>query len=609
MSRYRSQGLLAVGIGLAAVACGEPDLNTNLRPEGPPDLLAVLTQNQIDLDGNPYTETALRCKYVNGKRDPKAPGFVGDPITGGSLVCPENEADFEPATVDPRVIDDQPWAIRLMFDELLDADKVETLDCDSETERCQGTLSETRPVTLKCGDTAIRYYEDPADDPDLQARDRYRSFYVPNGNRVTFPLGPSIYISPVPEELVFPTGSQCSITIDPGKVTDKDGIAVPADDLTTNFKIADLQLIFTDPADSSSPATLSPDPVAAGAVAFVFNAPLDDSAIDPGAFQITDENGDPVDTAFFVAGYNVDGDAIWVYPDTDTGIFLPGLYTVTMKPTTIGEVNGGELTTTEDQTVHFNVAFAKVGQTSGTDLSPTANVRVAFNNAIDPATLDTANGGTDLEFFQTNPPTTPPNMPIPVTISVGDSTGLTSSGIPLDVVDGNAIIVDPTNELPIGTYVLRFKAGAELKDTDATAHTAKFTNPLAITYNVLLKSTGTFPPVAGTPPTAPLLHTDPFKVIFSGSLDFGSITPDDFTLVDNGSMTAVPFTVSMATTNAGHANDTVVITPTGGLTTGHTYQLTIKQGAAIKSANGVTRTFGAASTSSSNRTTWTITAI
>jgi len=443
MSRYLSQGLLAVGLGLTATACGTPDLATNLRPDGPPDLLAVMTQNPIDLGGNTLTESPLRCKYVNGKKDPKAPGFVGDPITGGSLVCPDNESDFTPATVDPRQLDNgfglSGWNIRLMFDELLDGDKAETLDCDQDTGICEGTLSETRPVTLKCADTEIRYYEDPADDADTQAVDRYRSFYVPNGNNVTFPLGPSLFISPKPEELTFPTGSSCTVTIDPTKVTDKDDIAVPAGDLTTPFKIADLSLILVDPADSDSPATISPDPVAAGAVAFVFNANLDDTeGVDPAAFQIHDvERNQDVETFAAVAGYNVDADAVYVLPDTATGIFLPGTYTVTMSPTTITEANGGTLTTTAPETTHFAVAFNKVGQTSGTDLSPIAPIRVAFNNAINPATLDTTNGGADLEFFQTVPATTPANAPVPATITVGNSTGLTSSGIPLDVVGGN----------------------------------------------------------------------------------------------------------------------------------------------------------------------------
>jgi len=168
-------------------------------------------------------------------------------------------------------------------------------------------------------------------------------------------------------------------------------------------------------------------------------------------------------------------------------------------------------------------------------------------------------------------------------------------------------------ELPIGTYVLRFKAGAEVKDTDATAHTAHFTNPLAITYNVLLKSTNTVPtsPSGMTPSMLPPA-TD-FKVVFSGTLDTASVTEADFTLVDTGNMMAVPFTLgafTMSVPRAGfapHPNDTVPI-HIPDRTAGHTYQLTIKQGAAIKSANGVTRTFGAASTSASNRTTWTFTA-
>ncbi|HVV86453.1 MAG TPA: Ig-like domain-containing protein [Kofleriaceae bacterium] len=436
-----------------------------------------MTQNQIDVDGNPLTESALRCKYVDGKKDPKAPGFVGDPITGGSVVCPDNESDFTPATVDPRLVDGQPWAVRIMFDELLDGDRVETLDCDSEGV-CQGTLSETRPVTLKCGDTSIRYYENPSDDPDTQAIDRYRSFYVPNGNNVTFPLGPSIYVQPKPEELVFPTGSMCSITIDPTKVVDKDGNPPPDGDLVTNFQIAPLTLLAIDPADAATPATISPDPNTAGAAAFVFNATLDEKSVDPEAFTIDGPEG-PVPTAVFVDGYNVDGDAIYVLPDTDTGIFQPGMYTVTMAPTQLAEVNGGTLDVTEQQVTHFQVAFAKIGQTSGTNFPANGQIVISFNNAIDPSTLDTTLGGADLEFFQTAPATTPPNMPIPAMVMVGNS----PAGSGLDNVPGNAIIITPTAPLGVGTYVVRFKAGAEIKDV-GDAHTAHFTTPLALTYKV-----------------------------------------------------------------------------------------------------------------------------
>jgi hypothetical protein len=590
MSRYRSQGLIAVGLGLTAAACGDPDLNTELRSAGPPDVLAVLAQSPLDLG-----EAAVKCRYVDGKRDEKAPGFVGDPITGGSVVCPEDEAEFTAATVDARVIDDAPWALRVMFDELLDGDKVETLICDEDSGTCEGSLAETQPVTLRCGDTVVPY----------------SGYYVPNGNNVTFPLGPSIYIRPDPAALTFPTGSMCTLTLDPDKITDKDGNSVTTEDQAFTFQIADLALIAVDPAEGDD-AILSPDPVTAGAVAFVFNASLDDAEIDPAAFQLTDESGADIPTTIFVDAYNAAGltDAVYVIPDTDTGIFLPGDYTATMKPTEITEVNGGKLTVTEAEVTHFSVAFGKTGQSTGTDFSPVGAIRISFNNTIDASTLDTTNGGTDLEFFQTNPPTTPPNAPVAATIAVGNTTAPA-----LNNIANNAIVITPAMELPIGTYVVRIKAGAEIKDVAATPHIAHFNNPLAITYNVLLKSTHTVPamPVMGA---ASLPAVGTFDVVFSGSLDMASVSVDDFELLDTTTMMPVPFTFTLATSVSrpppsapSHPNDTIRIDPTANLTVGRTYQLTLKQGAALKSANGVTRTFGAPSTAAANRTTWTFTAI
>ena len=609
MSRYRTQGLLAVGLGLAAAACDAPDLNTNLRTEGPPDVLAVLTQNPIDWDGNTLTETAVKCRYVDGKRDPKAPGFVGDPITGGALICPETETEFmaQPAhlrNLEPRIIDGVPWGLRVMFDELLDADLAETLvtvddegnelPCGPLDETCQGSLNTTQPFSLKCG----------TDNTELA----YTGYYVPNGNSVTFPLGPSLFLRPNADDLVFPTGSPCNLTLDPTRIHDKDGNPVPTTDLSFPLKIADLELIAIDPPEGAD-AVISPDPAAAGAAAFIFNANIafdEDSGevLDPEMFQLKDEAGADVATATFVGGYNAGDltDAVYVFPATATGIFLPGDYTATMKAGEIAEINGGTLTVAADTSTHFAVAFAKTGQTSGTDFSPVGLIRVSFNNTIDPTSLD----ATDFEFFQTNPPTTPPSAPIAFTVAVGNTTSAA-----LNNVANNALVFTPAAELPIGTYALRIKAGTELKDTAATPHTTTFSAPIALTYTVQLKATHSIPANAGM-----LLSTANFDAVFSGSLDFASIDVSDFTLVDMADMSAVPFAIEMATSTSrpapappSHPNDTVRINPTANLVLGHTYVLTIKQGAAIKSANGVNRTFGAPPGTATNRTSWTFTAI
>jgi hypothetical protein len=612
MTRYRSQGLLAVGIGLAVAACGEPDLNTNLRPEGAPEVLALLTQNPIDWDGNGFTETALKCRYVNGVRDPKAPAFVGDPITGGSLVCPETQAEFDEGpdhlrSVEPRIIDGVSWGLRVMFDELLDGDHVEDLigfddegmehPCNADDESCEGTLARTQPFTLACGATPTEL--------------AYDGFYVPNGNNVTFPLGPSLFLRPANiDDLTFPTGSPCKLTMKPEVIIDKDGESVPASDpgvsnnYQIDFKIADLALLLIDP---SPGGVVSPDPVAAGAAAFVFNASIasddDGLPLNPKQFVLRDGDGNEIPTFSVVSAYFSGDltDAVYLFPDTDTGIFLPGDYTAVMKAGTVTEVNGGTLETAEE-TTSFSVPFAKTGQTSGTDFVANGAIRISFNNSIDPTSVS----ADDFEFFQTNPPTTPPNAPVAFTVAVGNSTSAALANI-----DDNALVFTPTAELPIGTYALRIKAGTEIKDVDG--NTATFAAPLGLSYVVQLKSTHSIPGNAGT-----LASTGNFEIVFSGTLDMASVTTDDFTFMDTTTMAApvaVPFTLSLKQSTSrpapnppSHPNDTVVIDPDANLTAGHTYQVTLKQGAQIKSASGVTRTFGAPPGTASNRTQWNFTA-
>src|SRR5262245_58064970 len=145
MLRYRTQGFLAAGLGLAAAACSDTEVKTDLRPAGNPDVLAVLSQSQVDL-----LEQAVYCRYVNGKLDPKAPTFVGNPLDGGSTVCPDDQADFAPEGAS-----NFGFGIRVMFDELLNGDSVETLDCDLDDDGatddpliCQGTLDATQPLSI-----------------------------------------------------------------------------------------------------------------------------------------------------------------------------------------------------------------------------------------------------------------------------------------------------------------------------------------------------------------------------------------------------------------------------------------------------------------------------
>jgi hypothetical protein len=571
MSRYRPQGILAVCLGLAAAACEAPELATDLRPAGDPEVLATLTLNPIT-----FVEEAVQCKYVNGVRDEKGPGFVF-----GAQICPDEEADFTPVRLDART-SVGPWGLRVMFDELLDADRVETLICDDVPdigEICAGSLAETKPVTIKCGtdNTEVGYYF--LDDPETEDEDESRltaSYYVPNGNNTTYPLGPSLFISPNPWELVFPTGSTCTLTLNGDVVHDKDGNAPPDSDRVITAKIADLALETVDPADADDPADRAALAPTIAAAAFVFNADLDDSTVDAEAFELRDADGELIAADVFVDAYNASSDAIYV---TSSDIFTPGEYTATMKSTEVGEVNGGTFTTSEEST-RFSVLFGRLGQSSGTDFSPTGNVTISFNNTIDAASLDTSLGGADLELFTTTAAGTPSTQPVAGTVALSGS--------------GTGIVIDPTDELALGTYVVRIKAGAEVADTDGNS--AKFANPLATTYNVLLKVRTTVPANSGT-----LVANGSFDIVYSGSLDAASISADEFELIDLMTNTPVPFTFTQQTLGASggqaaHPNDIIRIKPNANLTVGRRYRVAMKGGASLTNVppagfRAVTRTF------------------
>jgi hypothetical protein len=329
MLRYRTQGILAVGLGLFAGGCfGDPEIRTSLRPEGPPQILVGMGQSLVTAE-----EYAFFCRYVGGVKDEKAPGFVIDAILGSQTVCPDEAGDFAATDVDPRG-----YAVRIMFDELLDGDSVETLDCDEEGV-CVGSLATTQPVTFNCGATAVDY----------------DGYYVPNGNNTTFPLGPSLVVYPTSFDVA--TGTACTISMGDA-IRDKSGEGVEAAEADVDFNIAALTLLATDPEDEEAVddrAVLDPD----GFVDFVFNASIDAASISAADWEVvnTDTNAVITGVVAEVADYNGMGlgDAVEIYHDTMAG-FPAGHYTARIKAgATFTEVNGGTITIDEAVEVRFVV--------------------------------------------------------------------------------------------------------------------------------------------------------------------------------------------------------------------------------------------------------------
>jgi hypothetical protein len=243
----RSQGTLAVAACvLELAACGQPTERTDLRPHGPPEVLSVLASD--DANGDGVLEAATFCKPMDNKR----PGLVPSNPKGPTQVCPADLTQGVDEVTDTVPVN---WYVRIQFDELLNPDMVEDL-VPTNNGSMRGTLSSTQPVKLSCGGVAVPY----------------DGYYDPSGNSLTWPLGPSLYVTPNDSALIA-TGSDCLVTIDPAVVRDKDDEAVPAAQLGPyTFKIAPIALASASPVvnDAGEPLTIDfHSPVVLG-----FNAPI-----------------------------------------------------------------------------------------------------------------------------------------------------------------------------------------------------------------------------------------------------------------------------------------------------------------------------------------------
>jgi len=232
----RTQGVLAATACVLWIGCTDPEERSDLRPSGAPEVLTVLVSN--DASGDGILEGATFCKQGDDKR----PGLVPANPDGPTQVCPD--AVGMPAT---KVTDGVPlsWYVRIQFDELLNPD-IEDLLPIPDSDLMQGSLMRTQPVTLTCGAANVAY----------------DGYYNPSGNSVTWPLGPSLYISPL-SHTGIPTGSECSVTIKGDVVVDKSGEHVPQTQIGPyTFQLADMELVGTDPApprDVTKPGTVAPE--------------------------------------------------------------------------------------------------------------------------------------------------------------------------------------------------------------------------------------------------------------------------------------------------------------------------------------------------------------
>lgn len=225
--------MAAAACACSLLACSDPVEPTDLRSQssGPPNVTAVTVMSDLassadpDLAGLPrLIETATHCRTDDEKR----PGIVGLPDFTTTQVCPDDLA--RPADDESVAAGAPPaWFVRVVFDKLLDTDVEDLIDTASGT---IGTFAMTQPVTLRCGIGSL------VDVP-------YDGYYVPNGNRVSWPLGPALYVAPLSAASV-PTGAQCEVTLR-DKVRSKVGQAVPDDQRTYTFAIGPMQYRFAIP--------------------------------------------------------------------------------------------------------------------------------------------------------------------------------------------------------------------------------------------------------------------------------------------------------------------------------------------------------------------------
>ena len=254
--RPRALGV-AIGISgaLALGACSDPTFFTDLRPEGPPDVLTVLAAN----DPATGLENSIYCKVGDDKR----PSMVGSPA-GFVPICP---ADLTMGSMGVTDADPLNPYVRIMFDELLDA-SIERLDpiLDPDTMQPTGTfsgsLADSQPVNFTCGGMPVAY----------------DGYYSPNGNAFTWPLGPSLVIIP-DDPTAIAAGSSCSVTLKSGVVKDKSGIASPDSEAFT-FSVAALAFTGSDPKPAALPANAAT--IAADSpLTLLFNGFADPASLTP----------------------------------------------------------------------------------------------------------------------------------------------------------------------------------------------------------------------------------------------------------------------------------------------------------------------------------------
>jgi hypothetical protein len=245
---YRSTVARAFVAGGLLFGCSTPDLPTDLRKDGPPSVTTVTVMSDLRTESDPnppglprLLEAATFCRL----NDVKRPGQVDLPDLTTTQECPDDLS--QPSDTEGVAQGAPPtWFVRVVFDMLLDPkveDLLDVLGPDNKPTGVKvGSLLATQPVTLRCDGIDIKY----------------DGYYVPNGNRVSWPLGPALFIQPL-SPVDVATGASCEVGVK-DMVHNKRGQSV-AGDRTFKFKIAPMRLRFSQPAQvDGKPGSVTLDP-------------------------------------------------------------------------------------------------------------------------------------------------------------------------------------------------------------------------------------------------------------------------------------------------------------------------------------------------------------
>jgi hypothetical protein len=542
--RLKTQGAVAIATTIAAVAsggCSDTTAGTDLRPEGPPDVLAVLVLNDSI---NGLIEHPTYCKHGDEKR----PALVGLPDFTTTQLCPTDPNE------DPPIADDaspDTFYVRIMFDELLNPG-IETLDpiLDDnglETGSFTGSLRDSQPVTLKCKGVDGMMH-------DLA----YDGYYSPSGNAVTWPVGPSLVIKPA-HNVVVPTNSDCEIAIKPGIVFDKQGNE-PDNLGPFKFKVSAIKSIIADPGDD---VTLDATIATLGGITLVTNAAVDPTSVcDEGTTMDQCEGKFTPDDPNTVDGtidYGNDGSAALFYG--------PGNAFETDKEYTF-EITGGTIkdfcgavTTLKPGTVEDNTKFTfKTNPFKFNTISHVANdnapairkPQVTFSNLVDLTSVTAA------ELSVT---------PAPASLAIANTANFDGARL--------AGFYQPNTE-----YTFTFAAGATVDDifgvtaTNMMAREVKFkTQPIALTASA---------PANGATVTK-ATPTSATQITFTFNQNMDAATFDAADVELTGATTALAFGASSGCASPAGTSCTLVVQ--GTFVPGE-YTLKLKKDAVIKDMLG-----------------------